>query len=284
MATAPLRLRARDIDRATVASALDQAYADGQLSFEEHRDRIATARTAKTLGELHGMVADLQLSVDLPEPAPPPQPRRSRIFVIAGATAAVAVIGIVSAALLSGPDDAKAYDEPVAASSPAPTAAIVAPPDVVPIVAEPVVLNTEQGLARFIEQYRTKFGDTMADRVVLFPTSKPPYGSITRQGEPGLKQDYSFRGGFQRTGSSSVRDADAQAVDLATINLPVLAGTLAGAPQSVGLPGAQLSHLSINSWRGTPQIQIHVTDDAGRSGHLTTAFTGEQLELYPHVP
>ncbi len=55
-------LRARDIDRAETATVLDGAYAEGQLGADEYHDRIAQARAAKTLGELSGLVADLQTS------------------------------------------------------------------------------------------------------------------------------------------------------------------------------------------------------------------------------
>ena len=36
------------------------ALADGQLSMEEHRHRVASATTAATLGDLQSLVADLQ--------------------------------------------------------------------------------------------------------------------------------------------------------------------------------------------------------------------------------
>ncbi|WP_280460029.1 DUF1707 SHOCT-like domain-containing protein [Nocardia carnea] len=63
---APGRMRARDIDRAHTAGKLDAAYAEGQLGAAEYHDRIAQARTAKTLGELSDLVADLQQAADSP--------------------------------------------------------------------------------------------------------------------------------------------------------------------------------------------------------------------------
>ncbi|WP_336086334.1 DUF1707 SHOCT-like domain-containing protein [Nocardia sp. SSK8] len=53
-------LRARDIDRAQVSTVLDAAYAEGQLGAHEYHDRADRARTAKTLGELRRLTADLQ--------------------------------------------------------------------------------------------------------------------------------------------------------------------------------------------------------------------------------
>ena len=59
--------RARDIDRALTATVLDSAYADGQLTFDEHRLRSERARVAITLRDLRRLVSDLQIDVDLPE-------------------------------------------------------------------------------------------------------------------------------------------------------------------------------------------------------------------------
>ncbi|WP_435795269.1 DUF1707 SHOCT-like domain-containing protein [Nocardia aurea] len=58
--TASGRMRARDLDRSTVSSVLDAAYAEGQLGAGEYHDRTARAASAKTLGELDALVADLQ--------------------------------------------------------------------------------------------------------------------------------------------------------------------------------------------------------------------------------
>lgn len=52
--------RARDIDRAQVSSVLDAAYAEGQLSAHEYHERVRRASSARTLGELVGLTADLQ--------------------------------------------------------------------------------------------------------------------------------------------------------------------------------------------------------------------------------
>ncbi|MGW6336037.1 DUF1707 SHOCT-like domain-containing protein [Nocardia rhamnosiphila] len=77
----PGRLRARDIDRAETATVLDGAYAEGQLDAAEYHDRIAQARAAKTLGELSGLVADLQT------------PDARRVRAERGAAAAAAASG-----------------------------------------------------------------------------------------------------------------------------------------------------------------------------------------------
>ncbi|MBA4858608.1 DUF1707 domain-containing protein [Nocardia farcinica] len=55
------RTRARDIDRANASSVLDAAYAEGQLGAAEYHDRTARAAAAKTVGDLAGLLADLQV-------------------------------------------------------------------------------------------------------------------------------------------------------------------------------------------------------------------------------
>src|SRR5689334_5711494 len=52
--------RARDSDRAAICQVLDGALADGQLSMDEHRQRVSDATSAATLGELDSLVVDLQ--------------------------------------------------------------------------------------------------------------------------------------------------------------------------------------------------------------------------------
>src|SRR6478752_1657384 len=116
------RMRARDLDRTTAIDALDRAYADGQLGYEEHSARMANARAAKTLGELHSLISDLQLSTDLPEPPPVPRRRQRRLrwWVVAGLII-VAGAGVLIWAT-TGSDDsptvATQADQPVAPPAP----------------------------------------------------------------------------------------------------------------------------------------------------------------------
>jgi hypothetical protein len=56
----PVRdLRASDADRERVVALLGEALADGRLSSDEHAERIGAAYSARTLGELTGLTADL---------------------------------------------------------------------------------------------------------------------------------------------------------------------------------------------------------------------------------
>jgi hypothetical protein len=54
--------RAKDNDRNNTCQVLDTALSEGQLSMEEHRQRVSAATNATTLGELQSLVSDLQTS------------------------------------------------------------------------------------------------------------------------------------------------------------------------------------------------------------------------------
>ncbi|WP_240506193.1 DUF1707 SHOCT-like domain-containing protein [Thermoactinospora rubra] len=55
----PHELRASDADRERIAQVLQEAHADGRLSLEELEERLGTLYSARTLGELAGLTADL---------------------------------------------------------------------------------------------------------------------------------------------------------------------------------------------------------------------------------
>ena len=53
------RIRISDADRERVTSRLREHYAEGRLSSEELDERITAALSAKTFGDLRGVMADL---------------------------------------------------------------------------------------------------------------------------------------------------------------------------------------------------------------------------------
>ncbi len=112
--------RASDAERADVCSILDNAYTDGELDGDEHRQRCATAMSAKTRGELLALLSDLQVR----SPSTPVKVNPGRTWIIAGSAAiVVAVAALVSVIVMwhSG-----SSPSPAAALS-APTAAVAAP-------------------------------------------------------------------------------------------------------------------------------------------------------------
>jgi Domain of unknown function (DUF1707)/Cell wall-active antibiotics response 4TMS YvqF len=55
----PRDLRASDADRDRVVAMLGEAMSDGRLTMDEHAERVQRAFTARTLGELAELTADL---------------------------------------------------------------------------------------------------------------------------------------------------------------------------------------------------------------------------------
>lgn len=62
-------LRCADRDRELVAQVLNNAYAEGRLTFEEHAERIAKAYDALTFGDLNVLTGDLVAAPRPPAPA-----------------------------------------------------------------------------------------------------------------------------------------------------------------------------------------------------------------------
>ena len=62
----PRSLRASDADRERVVAVLADAAADGRLTLEEHAERVARAYSARTLGDLATLTADLAESAAQP--------------------------------------------------------------------------------------------------------------------------------------------------------------------------------------------------------------------------
>jgi hypothetical protein len=88
-------LRAADRDRDEVAEILREQYAQGRLTLEEFDERSAKAVSARTMGELGALTADL------PAPAEPEEntawsPARMRLIAVAGVVATAVVLGVVT--------------------------------------------------------------------------------------------------------------------------------------------------------------------------------------------
>jgi len=67
-------MRAGTRDRDATAEALQQAYAEGRLSSEEHDERLAKCYQAVTLADLAALTADLPSAGAKAAPAAPPPP------------------------------------------------------------------------------------------------------------------------------------------------------------------------------------------------------------------
>lgn len=271
-------MRARELDRTTAVDALDRAYADGQLSYDEHRTRVEGAGASKTLGELHALVSDLQLDTDLPEPPPVPRRRRSnRLLLAAVVVAGLAIAGAVGLIVFASTGGGESSTATGTAAQPAAPLAPV-PTDVTPIIAPPAVFDTPDGLRRFIAEYTKRFGDTIVVDASIYPEGK--YANATRAIASDRKQAYNYRGGFELSGPPT-RLNNEPPIDLATVNVDALAAMLAQMPQLIGVPDATVGHASIDVGADGPRISIYANNEAGESGYVVIGPAGEIRQVRP---
>jgi hypothetical protein len=98
--------RANDADRADVCAILDNAYADGELDPDEHRQRCSNAMSAKTRSQLLDLIRDLQARPPAftQQPATAVTVTSSRKWILGaiagGGLVAVLVVGVVGFILM----------------------------------------------------------------------------------------------------------------------------------------------------------------------------------------
>ncbi|KAA0023884.1 DUF1707 SHOCT-like domain-containing protein [Antrihabitans cavernicola] len=124
-------VRANDLDRSMAATALDSAYADGELAYDEYQQRLTAAKNAATRGELIRLVGDLQVPHELPalpQLQPPSAPAGSKTRVRRGVWAAVAASFLAVAAAVVALTSHHSATPTVSSRSttPSPTTPIVA--------------------------------------------------------------------------------------------------------------------------------------------------------------
>ncbi|MDT7791112.1 MAG: hypothetical protein QOD59_548 [Mycobacterium sp.] len=267
--------RAKDSDRNGTCQVLDSALAEGQLSMEEHRERVATATTATTLGQLAGLVSDLQNSnapVKMPDLKKPGRVGTGGGWGMRAAVAGVLVLlGVAIGWGLYGntPSPLSFTSDPGAKSDGIP-AKVLTPPK---------QLQSLGGLNGLLEQMRQRFGDTKGYSLTIYPE----YAVLSRAdpSDDRRKLSYTYRGGFDDP-SASAKDGDDVLVDLSAFNVETTVGILRGAAETVGLQQKDVkpgnTYLSIDPSRdpvtpGALTLRASVSSDFG-SGAITFAGDG----------
>ena len=266
--------RAKDSDRNDTCQVLDSALAEGQLSMEEHRQRVASATTAATLGELQSLVSDLQ-NANAPVRLPTLK-SRLRLPVGAGwglriATAGVLVLfGVgIGWGLYGNTASPLSFEtDPGAKSDGIPAKVLTAPRQ----------LQSLGGLNGLFEQMRQKFGDTTGFAMNIRPdraTLYRPDGD-----DPRRKLMYDYRGGWGDPYSTSTVGSDDRVVDLSKFNLEQTVAILRGAPESLGIKRKDISDTWIDiepsKDPATPDavnVRIYVSSEFG-SGFIDLAPDG----------
>lgn len=196
----------------------------------EHGDRVKAATNAATLGDLRSLVGDLQTGnapVQLPDLRPPRMqlPGSRAAWGIRLAMASVLMLlGIgIGWGLYGNTASPLSFTSDPGAK----------PDGVAPVVLTPPrQLQSLGGLTGLLEQMRTKFGDTIGYRLVIYPE----YASLDRPDPADDRRtlSYTYRGGWGNPSTGS-KGSDAVAVDLAKFDAKAVVGVLRGAPETLNI-------------------------------------------------
>lgn len=262
--------RAKDSDRQDACRILDDALRDGELSMEEHRERVSAATKAVTLGDLQRLVADLQVE----------RTRTNARAQIAGETHRVGLAGRcvcrigaagrrhrlgrvrqhpLSAGLHLGSRSKARRDRPRGAD-PAQAAAFPRRAHR-PAGADPQAVRRHHGLPA---------GDL------------PGYASLDRVDPADDRRvlAYTYRGGWGDATSSAKSIADVSVVDLSKFDAKTAVGIMRGAPETLGLKQSDVKsmYLIVEPAKDptTPaalSLSLYVSSDYG-GGYLVFAGDG----------
>jgi Domain of unknown function (DUF1707) len=270
--------RAKDSDRNDTCRILDSALADGQLSMEEHRTRVALATQSETLGDLQSLISDLQTGnapVQLPD-----LKRRPKMPAAAGGAGwglRIAVAGVlvglgvgIGWGLYGNTTSPLSFTSDPGAKSDGIPGKVLTPPK---------QLQSLGGLNGLMEQMRQRFGDTMGYGLVIYPEYAVLYRADPN--DERRKLSYTYRGGFDDP-SSSAKSEDDVLVDLAAFDVETAVGILRGTAETVGLNPADVkkdnTYLTVDPTReattpGELTLRANVSSDFG-SGAVTFAADG----------
>jgi hypothetical protein len=276
--------RAKDSDRQEICKLLDDALADGELTMEEHRERVSTATHALTLGDLHALVVDLQHgSGPARLPAAKSAPRIPGFGLLAAAFVVSVLLGVGIGWGLFGDKAPIGF-----ANNSANAADPGAKPDgIAPVVlTPPTQLQSLGGLTGLLDQTRKKFGDVVGYRLVIYPN----YAVLDRADPRDARRtlSYNYRGGWDDPSSSAKSSADgATPVDLSKFDITAVVGIMRGAPESLHIKqqDVKTTYLIIEPGRDPTlpvalSLSVHVSSDYG-SGSITFAGDGSIKRISP---
>jgi hypothetical protein len=274
--------RAKDVDRQDACRILDNALSDGELSMEEHRQRVSSATNAVTLGDLQHLVDDLQsgnaADAAAQVPALKTRARRNGVGLLVAAFGVTVLLGVGIGWGLYGNTSSPLDFTTDPGARPDGVAAVVLTP--------PRQLQSLGGLTGLLEQARKRFGDNTGYRLVIYPE----YASLDR---PDPRDDrrvlsYTYRGGWGDPSSSSKSSVDGAIVDLSKFDVKTAVGILRGAPETLGMKQSDVKtqYLIVEpatdpTTPGALSLTLYVSSDYG-SGYIEFGGDGTIKQVnYP---
>jgi serine/threonine protein kinase len=143
----------------------------------------------------------------------------------------------------------------------------------------PAQLQTSDGLSGLLAGMRTKFGDTMGYRLVVYPDY-----AVTDRADPKnshVKQSYMYRGGNWQSWAPAMSTTPFDYLaDLSAINVAAVTATLAGSAQPMGAPDGSSAYMIIEGADGGGlELAIHST--APGTGFLNVNADGTVTQVHP---
>lgn len=269
--------RAKDSDRQDTCTILDTALSDGELSAEEHRERVSAATKAVTLGDLQALLGDLQTNAALQLPALDSRSRSSSGWgMLAVAFVVSVLLGMGIGWGLYGNTKSPLDFTTDPGAKPDGVSAVVLTP--------PIQLQSVGGLTGLLEQMRKRFGTTIGYRLVIYPT----YAALDR---PDPSDDrrvlaYTYRGGWGDPTSSGKNSTDGPVpVDLSKFDVTAAVGIIRGAPETLRMKPSDVktTYLIVEpatdpTTPGALSLSLYVSSDYG-SGYIVFAGEGTVKQL-----
>ncbi len=266
--------RATDDDRNTTCQILDAALGDGQLSTEEHRERVSSATKALTLGELQSLVSDLQIRNvrgDAPTVASPPRSRG--IWIAVAAVFLLAAAGIAWGLQTGGSPTQNTAGTATSSRTAAPTTPkTTAPP--------PPDLLSLGGLTGFFAQMGRHFGDTLGYQLDIRSGRADLYRPDAVNGH---KTALWIFGGdnWALLNNDATAPLRTTVGDLSKFDVQAVLDTMRNAPQTLGIRNVTDEWLDIQSAQdGSLALTVQVSEGGQGGGHLTVGTDGSVIRIY----
>ena len=262
--------RAKDSDRQDACKILDGALDDGQLSMEEHRQRVGTATNAVTLGDLHALIGDLQTDNASVQLQAVKSPRFRGWGPVVGAFVVSVLLGVgIGWGVYGNTSSPLDFTSDPGAK----------PDGVAPVVlTPPTQLHSVGGLSGLLEQARKRFGNVQGYRLVIYPT----YAILDRPDPSDDRRvlSYDYRGGWDDPTNSARSSADGSAaVDLSKFDITKTVGIMRGAPETLRMKPSDVKNTYLIVEPATDpttpaavSLSLYVSSDYG-SGSIV--FSGD---------
>jgi hypothetical protein len=149
------------------------------------------------------------------------------------------------------------------------------------VLTPPRQLHSLGGLEGLFEQMRQRFGDTRGYSLVVYPD----YAVLHRAdpNEPRRILDYTYRGGWGDSTSTSAKADDDVLVDLGAIDVPKVVEVLRGAHETLGIPKEDVDSVYFvvdpapnPIMPGELTLTVYVSSELAGSGHIKIGADGSE--------